>query len=206
MGIDWEEILDAEGEDLARAYDDSIPDDDWDDEPNPEYGQFYGQEDSDSQDDQDDLYGQEDDDDIDLQMRLTDWYYCLERISHLDPDSTLVQDIIEGKLDLSKYERQDLSEMMDDLQVQKVERMLKNYPELDCSVPSTELLLELDRREQNNELEPVETPDLDEAIRLVSEEMDRRDPKKKKQELTDTEILPERTEDIPEFGDELGFV
>lgn len=33
MGIDWEEILGAEGEDMAYAYDDSIPDDDWDDEP-----------------------------------------------------------------------------------------------------------------------------------------------------------------------------
>ena len=26
MGIDWEEILDAEGEDLDRAYTDSLPD------------------------------------------------------------------------------------------------------------------------------------------------------------------------------------
>ncbi len=32
MGIDWEEILGVEGEDLADAYEDSIPDDD-DDNP-----------------------------------------------------------------------------------------------------------------------------------------------------------------------------
>ena len=201
MGIDWEEILGAEGEDLARAYDDSIPDDGWDDEQEP----FYGQEIQESQDDQDDLYEQEDEDDIDLQMRLTNWYYCLERIAHLDPDSTLAQDIIEGKVDLGKYERQDLLEVMDDLQVEKVERMLKNYPELDWSVPSTELLLELDRREQNNELEPVETPDLDEAIRLVSEEMDRKESKKKSQESADTKILSEKTEDIPNLASILIF-
>ena len=197
MGIDWEEILGAEGEDLARAYDDSIPDDDWDDEQEP----FYGQ------DDQDGPYEQEDEDDIDLQMRLTDWYDCLERIAHFDLDNTLAQDIIEGKLDLSKYEQQDLSFMIDDLQAEKVERMLKNYPELDCSIPSTELLLELDRREQNHELEPVETPDLDEAIRLVSEEMNRKEHQKGNPELADKKnVQKEVTFDFDldlDFDDEM---
>ena len=28
MGIDWEEILDAEGADMARAYEDSLPEED----------------------------------------------------------------------------------------------------------------------------------------------------------------------------------
>lgn len=32
MGFDWEEILDAEGDELADAYNDNIPDDDYDDE------------------------------------------------------------------------------------------------------------------------------------------------------------------------------
>ena len=49
MGIDWEEILGAEGEDMAYAYDDSIPDDDWDDDDDDDWD-----DDDDDDDDWDD--------------------------------------------------------------------------------------------------------------------------------------------------------
>ena len=50
MGIDWEWLLDCEDGDLARAYDDMIPewDDYCDDEDYPEYFEETEEQDSDS--------------------------------------------------------------------------------------------------------------------------------------------------------------
>lgn len=141
MGIDWEEILDAEGDELADAYADNIPED----AGGPAYR-------------------------TDWRDAVPYWARQLQRAAALDPAWDPAKEILSGALDLGPLPDSALNHLEWELQTQQQAALVQALPEDERQAPPEQLAQTLARRLADGTLTRPDTPALDQALQRVKAE------------------------------------
>lgn len=141
MGIDWEEILDAEGDDLADAYEDNIPEDF--DQP---------------------VYR------ADWRDAVPYWQDLLQKAAAQDPDWDPAQEILSGALALEPLPDSALHHLQWEIELQQKAAVVQALPEAERQAPPAQLAETVARRLADGTLTRPATPALDQALERVKAE------------------------------------